>query len=1577
VDGLTDKSIKGYDLLERVGAGSFGVVYRAYQATIGREVALKVILPGFVNNPDFIRRFEAEAQLIARLEHLHIVPLYDYWREPGTAYLVMRWMRGGSLEDALNDGPIPLEDAATVLDQIAAALSIAHLNQIVHRDIKPSNILLDEEGNAYLADFGIARDLLTDLDEMPAAGAYWGSPGYLSPEQARNEPVTPRTDIFSLGVTMYEVLTGELPHRDFGPIERMYKLIEEPLSPIESLAEEITEEVNEVIQLATAKDPRDRFANPQSMANAFRRAARLGQPNQTAQVQDSLTLREQEILSLISEGQANKQIAEQLFIEHSTVKWHIRRIYNKLDVRSRRQAMRIARDLELLVPGNATARKTETEGSFAPSATPIAINPFKGLRAFETADSHHYFGREALIERLLARFDGKDLPTRTKQRGDAVGRFLAIIGPSGSGKSSLMKAGLIPALWNGDVPGSDGWFIATMTPGERPLDELEVALLRLASSQSENLRDHLERDRYGLLRAAELILPDSRGELVVLIDQFEELFLLGQDEDQRVHFLELLAAAATDPQSRIRIAITLRADYYDRPLNYPQFGELVLSNLETVLPLSAEELERAIAKPAEIVGVEYEEGLVTRIIDEVLYEPGALPLLQYALTELFEQRSGRELTHDAYDEIGGGIGALAQRAEELYQEQDDLGRETIRQMFLRLAALEEDPETAMRGFARRRVARSELTDSATDDDLMDELIDAFAYYRLLTLDHHPASRRPTVEVAHEALLREWARLGRWLNESRDDVRQERAVSRAAEDWDQNHRDESFLLHGARLEQVEEWRATSTLVQTPLVQEFISQSLLQRDKELQAETERKERESQLERRSQTFLRGLVAVFALATLVSGGLAFIARDQRQSALDSAADVQNGALVAGSQVALANNDTDTALALAWQAVALNPDSAMAQAQLSEAAYAPGTVRILEGNEDIVSKIAISPDDKTVVAGADDGTVILWDLATGQILWEQHVNTTADPPWVQDVAFSPDGQFVAATFDDLIMLWQAANGQLIRQIESPVNRQKIAFDPARRQFATIGSEEHSRLIFWDLDSGEAIREFDRGAEIEDITYTADGSAILIASKTGVLTLIDAQTGQVIYEVQEDLGTGAGALRYIALSPDGTKVSAAFANAGLLVWDLATGDLLQQFQYDGGTLSLSFHPEDGTVLVGGSGVVRTINPQTGEVLRANAGHSAGIIGLAITSDGKRAVTTAIDETVRLWNLQSGQVIRRFSEPNALLFEVALSPDGRTVLVGSTDGTVTLWDVETGKEIRRLVDDQPIMAVTFSPDGRKALIGAGYVVAQKVESGHIILWNVETGEEIRRFEGQPYVVADVEFSPDGRLAVSSGNGAMAILWDVETGEEIRRFDDYWVDSIWPIESYWDVEFSPDGKQIYASHASGPIIGWDVESGEVVQELVGHNGVGAMGIVFSDDGQRLVSGGYDGQAILWDVQTGNILRRFNNHAGDVGQVRFSPDETLLLGGSLDGTNSLWRIETGEVIRRYGGGFVISPNFSPDGRHAVVGYQDGAVELWRIDLTLDELLTWTRNNRYIPELTCEQRELYRIEPLCELES
>jgi WD40 repeat protein len=660
---------------------------------------------------------------------------------------------------------------------------------------------------------------------------------------------------------------------------------------------------------------------------------------------------------------------------------------------------------------------------------------------------------------------------------------------------------------------------------------------------------------------------------------------------------------------------------------------------------------------------------------------------------------------------------------------------------------------------------------------------------------------------------------------------------------------------------------------------------------------------------------------------------------------------------------------------VALNPDSALAQAQLSEAAYAPGTVRILTGNKDIVNRIVLSPDNKTLLGGVDDGSVIVWDVATGQIQWEQKVQTREAPGvenWVQDVAFSPDGQYVAATYDDRIMFWQAADGQLFREIESLVNRQKIIFNPTGDQFATIGSEERSRLVIWDFASGEILGEYQHGSNVEDFVYTADGSAILIAGKAGALFLIDARTGQVLQEFQEYTGPTPAALRNIALSPDGTRVIASAVAAGLLVWDFRTGELLHNYNYDG-VLAAEFHPQDGSVLVGDYPLFRIIDLRTGAILRTNIGHDRGILSIAVTADGSRAFTASVDESIRVWDLYSGQIVRRFAGPSAPTGEVAFSPDGRTVLAGSKDGTATLWDVETGEDFHHFAIDQPINSVAFSPDGQTALIGAGYEDVQVIASGRLILWDVEAGAEIRRFEGQPYAVSAVAFNPDGRLAVSVGHGAMAILWDVETGSEIRRFEDYWVDSPYGIEAYTDVAFSPDGKQIYASHDDGNIIGWDVESGQEIRQLVGHQN-GATGITFSNDGLQLVSGGTDSQVILWNMQTGSLQQRLVQASG-MNQLMFSPDGTLLLGGKITGVTSLLQVETGDVIRRYFG-FAESLSFSPDGRHAVVGYRNGAVELWRIDLTVEEFLTWTQNNRYIPELTCEQRDLYRIEPPCELE-
>ena len=351
-------AIKGYEILEQLGEGAYGAVYSARQPLFDREVAVKVILPQYANQPDFIRRFETEAQLVAQLEHLHIVPLYDFWRDPDGAYLIMRLMRGGSLADALEQvSPWESDDAARLVDQLASALDAAHQKGIVHRDLKPANILLDEDGNAYLSDFGIAKELGTDA-EVTQTGAILGTPAYITPEQVQSLPVTPQTDIYALGILLYQLLVGDHPFPESSNAELVVKHLQEPLPYVREVRPELPAALDGVIQRATAKDPAGRYPDALSLATDFRRALQL--------------------------------------------------------------------DAEL-------PEVPEEE----------MYNPYKGLRAFQVADAGDFFGREALTGQLLAHLASPGID----------GQFLAVVGPSGSGKSSVVKAGLLPALQKGDLPG--------------------------------------------------------------------------------------------------------------------------------------------------------------------------------------------------------------------------------------------------------------------------------------------------------------------------------------------------------------------------------------------------------------------------------------------------------------------------------------------------------------------------------------------------------------------------------------------------------------------------------------------------------------------------------------------------------------------------------------------------------------------------------------------------------------------------------------------------------------------------------------------------------------------------------------------------------------------------------------------------------------------------------------------------------------------------------------------------------------------------------------------------------------------
>ena len=492
-------------------------------------------------------------------------------------------------------------------------------------------------------------------------------------------------------------------------------------------------------------------------------------------------------------------------------------------------------------------------------------SPYKGLEPFDEADSGDFFGRERLVERMIARLGGSG----------EDGRFLAVVGPSGSGKSSVVHAGLIPALRAGAVTNSDLWFVATMTPGVYPFESLVRGLSKVASTIPSTLLEQIQIGPSGLRQATDQILPDDRSPLVLVVDQFEELYTMVGD-DEREAFIEALVEAVIHARSRLRVVITLRADFYDHPLASRPLGELLRDHTELVIPMSKAELEVAITRPAEAVGVAIEPALLAALTADAASEPGALPMLQYTLTELFERRSAGTMTVGAYDEIGGLTGAIVGRAEALYGALSPSAQSTARHVFLRLVSINE-----VGSDTRRRALLSELQGLGGRDGDIDEMLRAFARHRLLSLDRDPASRAPTVEIAHESLIGAWARLGSWIDRAREDVLAQRRLAIATAEWANQDRNPDYLMSGASLGRYASWASEPPVRLTPDEQSFLEAAFAQERERERVAREGELRESKLRRRSLALI-GLGVVSASVIL----LAVLAFGQRERARDLAAE-------------------------------------------------------------------------------------------------------------------------------------------------------------------------------------------------------------------------------------------------------------------------------------------------------------------------------------------------------------------------------------------------------------------------------------------------------------------------------------------------------------------------------------------------------------------------------------------------------------------------------------------------------------------------------------------------------------------
>ena len=1521
---LTGKTLKSYEIDSLIGQGGYGIVYRAVQQAVSREVAIKVILPHYANSPEFIRRFESEAQVVARLEHPHIVPLYDYWREPDSAFLVMRYLRGGSLRDRIDEhGALRPESVSKILEQTASALTFAHRNGVIHRDIKADNILLDEDGNAYLGDFGIAKEL--GSEENLTKDNVIGTPAYLPPEQIRGDAITPQSDIYTFGIMLYEILTGRRPFTDLTPMSLLYKHLKEPLPLIDYNQLNLPASINTIIQRATAKDPSVRYPDAISLVNEFQQAIQT----------------ESEVI-----------VVRDKTLELSST------------------------DLELV----------------------DVKNPYKGLRAFQQADSADFFGRSEMIERILGRLSEDGLESN----------FLAVIGPSGSGKSSLVKAGVIPALRRGVVAGSEDWFIAEMTPGKDPLGELEVALLSIATSPLPRMLDMLHEGEHGLAQGAEWALPTEDGKLLLLIDQFEEVFTHIDQESEREHFLNLIHYAVMTKDSPVRVIATLRADFYDKPLLYSQFGELIRKRTELVLPLSNQDLEESIVEPANHVGASLEDGLVELIVQDVREQPGALPLLQYALTELFERRDGSMLTIKAYRDIGGTLGALAKRAEDVHRRFDETTKSTVRQIFLRLVTLGDGQEDT-----RRRVLQSELFELG-EQSIVQNVIDRFGRYRLLTFDHDDVTRSATVEIAHEALIRQWERFRDWLDESREDLRLERRLLHSANEWVQSQQDKSYLLQGTRLQQFQEWAEDTPLRLNALEVEFLSASLSARTERLQEEEARKAREEALEQRTAHFLRIIVGVLAVSTLIAIGLTvfafnqsnvateqqLIAETQRERAEGALLTAEQNerknlslALAANARNALIENEPALALPIALEAnMAYQPPAAEILRILGLTAFAPGPRFLFDQTDHSVLAVAsdtkgiitayggvegviylannttgnpiraidvgasitglsFSPDGSLLAGSLDDNTVGVWLLANGT---QQH-RLTGHSEIVTDVEFSPDGEMIASSSGDhTIRLWDTITGETIRILEGDSgfvtkfnfssDGMRIVSSTADETMAGSADEKWDRTLrIWDVETGDNTLVIDVGSGfVRDAKFSPDGKTVASASwdsaSGGTARIYNAETGEEIrrFFAHRD------AITNIEFSPDGTQLVTASWDKSIKFWDIEKGVELRSFvDFDERIIDIEFTP-NGEYLIIGLG---------------NVGNNA------ISTDADNPA----DTSVWLWDLENRTQAKVYRGHSDWTWTVDISPDGTLAASGSgplrlpdtsaeVDTSVRIWDIETGQEIRTLQGHtNTVDSVKFTLDG-DFLLSASW-------DGTIKRWDVVTGQMLHTYEGHDGIVYMLDLMPNGKQFISASADKTLKLWDIQSGELIRTYEGHEGE----VNS---VNISPDGTLMLSAAGDKTIRLWDIESGEEIRQYLGHE-ASVNYAKFVPNMKSLISTSWDGTVRMWDIESGEEIRQFVGHTGNTFGIAITKDSRIMLTTSSDTSVRMWDIETGEELNRFDqhSDWVQEVVFSPDETFAISAGQDNVLRQWQIALTSDALVKWAHDNRYIHDLTCAERETLQL--------
>nr|RNJ71246.1 MAG: hypothetical protein EDM05_01160 [Leptolyngbya sp. IPPAS B-1204] len=1194
-------------------------------------------------------------------------------------------------------------------------------------------------------------------------------------------------------------------------------------------------------------------------------------------------------------------------------------------------------------------------------------SPYKGLKQYNFSDRDYFFGRDALIARLFEAVNQN--------------KFLLVVGASGCGKSSAVRAGLIPELKSN--LGATKLLDFVFTPGRNPFESFYRCLLadgkdyRFSEDEAEPARAANAQTVVNVIQS----LKQDQDRWLIFIDQFEEIFTNCSDEQIRQSFIDALVQLNQNSDDSVRAVLAMRADFLEYFSSYPQLGMIANSNnIHLVTDMHRDELRQAIEQPAAKHGVVFQEGLVEQIIQEVQGQSGYLPLLQYTLNLLWETEcialgqdgkphiEDRTLNRSTYSALEGVRGALQARINKLYQQLNQTEQDATRQIFLRLVQIV-DTDSGSRAVSRKAY-RSEFQGETIETTLQkfvneNMVVSGYEYSsqdKILVSSLSDVKKNAIFEIAHEIILSSWDELRKWLEEAKDAIifknlladdvhRWQSALAQVtSEDSEKLDRAKDELLKGSRLDRAIELRQNNAFVLlgglTDLENQFIDTSVewqrfqRRRQAELETEKERNQLLTEANQKANKIIRRGMISLAVIVPVAIGASLLASHalNRLAFARTASELEQKGVSSLEQIDFSEID---ALLTAIQTGQALQDLAGENTRMGTyPAYSPIVAldvilnKIREknrfpANQGEIKATAFSRDGKRIATGGKDGTIQLWSLA-GERLTQFQAHEGGPLASINSVSFSPDGKYIASASEDgTARLWTDSGAPVVTLTGHQGEIESVSFGSDNQTIATAGNS--GEVFLWTI-AGNKLRQL-KGHQgtVLKVTFSPDGQKLATAATDGTIRVWNASGTQLA----EWKGHGGEPVYSVSFSADGQKLVSAGGDKTARVWNLSGQPQLVLEGHKLLVTSASFGDKDQRLATASDDGTARLWNLDGEELARFQGHRGVVWHANFSPDGNYLFTTGRDGTARLWNLTE-QAAPSFKGLQADANTVSISPDQRLIAAAGNEGILSLWNA-SGKLVKAWTANPRghIFSISFSADGQRIATGG--------VDPSVSLWDL-SGNRVAQLKGHGGFVNSLSFSPDGRFLATAGQDGQARLWTT-SGDEVALLHGH-------KDVVSAVTFSPDSSTIATASWDGWIKLWDT-SGSLLREWQGHSNK-ISSLDFSSDGKLMATADKGGMVRLW-TKTGQQKLEFYSYQSGVNALRFIPNSALLSTGGMDGTVRVWDF-SGRQFNEFtheGAIWGIAP--AVDGKQILVGGDAGEVRIWAIKSlpeTIEQGCSWLQD-------------------------